>query len=346
MIGRGRTVNNNFMLILVTGGAGFIGSNFIRHILKKYRNYKIINLDKLTYAGNLDNLKDIKNNSRYKFVKGDICDAKLMNEIMKKVDLVINFAAETHVDRSIHQADDFIKTNFYGTYILLDAVKKNKVKRFLQISTDEVYGSIKKGYFTEESQIKPNSPYSAAKASADLLVRSYWTTYKLPVLITRSSNNFGPYQYPEKVIPLFITNALEDRMLPLYGDGKNVRDWIYVEDNCQAIDVVLHKGRLGEVYNIGGGNELSNIVLTKTILKQLNKKETLIQYVDDRLGHDRRYALSCHKIENELGWKPKYTFQEAVKLTVNWYVKNISWWKKIKDRQEQYKNFYKKQYKI
>ncbi|MFN3966323.1 MAG: dTDP-glucose 4,6-dehydratase, partial [Endomicrobiia bacterium] len=279
------------MRILVTGGCGFIGSNFIRYILKKYHEYKIINLDKLTYAGNPDNLKDIEKNKNYKFVKGDICDSKIVDKLVKEVDCIINFAAESHVDRSILEPGSFLKTDVFGTYTLLESAKKNNIKRYIQISTDEVYGSIENGSFTEESPLRPNSPYSASKASADMLCRAYFVTYNLPVIITRSSNNFGPYQYPEKIIPLFITNALEDKLLPVYGDGKNIRDWIYVLDNCKAIDLVLHKGKPGEIYNIGGGNEIQNIELTKKILKLLNKPESLIKFVEDRAGHDRRYSL-------------------------------------------------------
>ena len=247
------------MRLLVTGGAGFIGSNFIRHIIKKYPQNEIINLDKLTYAGNLDNLKDIENNSNYTFVKGDICDRKIVNELSKDVEAIVNFAAQSHVDRSIIDALDFIKTNIDGTYNLLEATKKHNISRFIQISTDEVYGSTDQGSFKETSPLRPRSPYAASKAGADMLVHSYWATFNLPVLVARSSNNFGPYQYPEKIIPLFITNALEDRPLPLYGDGMNVRDWLYVIDNCEAIDLVLHKGKEGEIYNIGGGNELRNL---------------------------------------------------------------------------------------
>lgn len=318
------------MKILVTGGAGFIGSNFIRHIINKYPQYEIVNLDKLTYCGNLENLKDIENNPKYKFIKGDICDEKIVDEIVKDFDVVVNFAAQTHVDRSIEDPSDFIRTNVYGTYVLLEAIKKYN-KKLLYISTDEVYGSIQKGSFTEVSPLNPSSPYAATKASADLLVNSYYVTFNLPVVITRSSNNFGPYQFPEKVIPLFITNAIEDIEVPLYGDGKNVRDWLYVLDNCEAIDLVLHKGKEGEIYNIGGGYELPNIELTKMILESLDKAEDLIKPVKDRLGHDRRYSLDCEKIKSELGWKPRYSFEEALKDTVQWYKDNESWWRKLKE---------------
>ena len=331
------------MNILVTGGCGFIGSNFIKYILKKYSSYKIVNLDKLTYAGNLDNLKDVEKNKNYKFIKGDICNKRIVEKIAKHVDCIINFAAETHVDRSILEAGSFIKTDVYGTYILLEAAKKYRHKKYIQISTDEVYGSIDKGSFTEESRLKPNSPYSASKTSADLLCRSYFVTYGVPVVITRSSNNYGPYQYPEKVIPLFITNAIEDKPLPLYGDGKNVRDWLYVMDNCSGIDTVLCKGTAGEVYNIGGDNEITNIELTKSILKILNKPFSLIKPVADRLGHDRRYSLDCSKLM-KLGWKPKRKFNETLKETIEWYIVNKKWWKKLKDNK--FNQYYKRQYKI
>jgi dTDP-glucose 4,6-dehydratase len=316
----------------VTGGAGFIGSNFIRHIIKKYPQNEIINLDKLTYAGNLDNLKDIENNSNYTFVKGDICDRKIVNELSKDVEAIINFAAQSHVDRSIIDASDFIKTNIDGTYNLLEAAKRYSISRFVQISTDECYGSIGKGSFKETDSLSPNSPYAASKAAADMLVYSYWVTFNLPVIVVRSSNNFGPYQYPEKIISLFITNALENKHLPLYGDGMNVRDWLYVVDNCEAIDMVLHKGKEGEIYNIGGGNELKNIDLTRMVLNILGKPESLIQPVKDRPGHDRRYSLDCSKIERELGWTPRFDFERMLKETVKWYVDNQWWWRKLKDK--------------
>ena len=320
------------MRLLVTGGAGFIGSNFIRYIIKKYPDYKIINLDKLTYAGNLDNLKDIENNSNYTFVKGDICDRRIVNELSKDVNAIVNFAAQSHVDRSIIDASDFIRTNIDGTYNLLEATKRYNISRFVQASTDEVYGSIEEGSFKETSPLSPNSPYAASKAAADMLVHSYRVTFNLPVIVARSSNNFGPYQYPEKIIPLFITNALEDKPLPLYGDGMNVRDWLYVIDNCEGIDLILHRGREGEIYNIGGGNELRNIDLTRMVLKILGKPESLIQPVKDRPGHDRRYSLDSSKIERELGWTPNFNFERALEETVEWYVDNHWWWKKLKDK--------------
>ena len=317
------------MKLLVTGGAGFIGSNFIRLIVNKYPDYKVVNLDKLTYCGNLANLKDIEKSKNYKFVKGDICDKKAVEEAMKGCDMVLNFAAETHVDRSIADAGVFVKTDVLGTYNLLEAARKFKIKKYIQASTDEVYGSIEKGSFKENDNLNPNSPYAASKAGADMLVRSYIVTYKLPAVITRSSNNFGPYQYPEKVIPLFITNLLEGKKVPLYGDGLNVRDWIYVIDNCEAIDFIMHNGEEGEIYNIAGGNEIANIRLTKMILEGVGRDEGFIDYVKDRLGHDRRYSLDCSKI-NKLGWKPRFEFHKALKETIKWYKENESWWKKLK----------------
>ena len=322
---------SKYKKILITGGAGFIGSNFIRYILQKTKA-KIINLDKLTYSGNIDNLSDIKNNPRYKFVKGDIANEKLVSKLVKGCDAIINFAAESHVDRSIKDSRAFMQTNVIGTQVLLDAARKYKIKRFIQISTDEVYGSIKSGYFTENSNLAPNSPYAASKAAADILARSYFVTHKLPVIIVRSSNNFGPYQYTEKLIPLFITNALENKKLPVYADGTNVREWIYVTDNCSAINFVLNKGKDGEVYNIGSGNELKNIVLTKKILKLLDKKENLIKFVKDRPGHDKRYALKLSKLKS-LGWKPDKKFDAGLKETVLWYKENVKWWKKLKKKE-------------
>jgi len=322
------------MRLLVTGGAGFIGSNFIRHIIKKYPQYKIINLDKLTYAGNLDNLKEIESNSNYTFVKGDICDRKIVDELSKDVEAIVNFAAQSHVDRSIIDASDFLRTNIDGTNNLLEATKRHNISRFIQISTDEVYGSIEKGSFKETDILSPSSPYAASKAAADMVVHSYRVTFNLPTIVARSTNNFGPYQYPEKIIPLFITNALEDKTLPLYGDGMNVRDWLYVIDNCEAIDLILHKGKEGEIYNIGGGNELRNIDLTRIVLKVLGKPESLIQPVKDRQGHDRRYSLDCSKIKKGLGWTPGFDFETALEETVKWYVDNQWWWKKLKAKSE------------
>jgi len=316
------------MKLLITGGAGFIGSNFVRHILQKYPDYKVTNLDKLTYAGNLENLGDIESNPNYKFIKGDICDAEVVNGLVKDADVIAHFAAESHVDRSIDGPSEFIQTNILGTQILLEAARTNNIKLFLHISTDEVYGSVEEGFSKESDLLEPNSPYSASKASADLLVRSYQATYGLPAIITRSSNNFGPYQYPEKVIPLFVTNLLKDKKVPLYGDGLNVRDWIYVLDNCEAIDFVLHKGKTGEAYNIASGNLLSNIELTKQILGIMGKPESFIEYVKDRLGHDRRYALDTAKL-NQLGWQPRHSFKEGLDKTAQWYKSNEKWWKAI-----------------
>lgn len=314
--------------LLITGGAGFIGSNFIRHILTKYDDYKIVNLDKLTYCGNLDNLKDIEKDKRYKFIKGDITDVRVVDRIVKDCDIILNFAAESHVDRSIEDPNCFVKTNVFGTHVLLEAAKRFGVELFIQISTDEVYGSTLKGAFREDSGLMPNSPYSASKAAGDLLARSYFVTYKLPVMITRSSNNFGPYQYPEKVIPLFITNLLNDKKVPLYADGMNVRDWLFVIDNCEAIDFIMHKGLPGEIYNIGGGNEITNIELTRAILRILDKDERLIEFVKDRPGHDKRYALDITKMK-ALGWQPRHDFKSALELTVGWYKKNEKWWERL-----------------
>ena len=321
------------MRLLVTGGAGFIGNCFVRHILNKYPDYKVINLDALTYAGNLENLKDVENNPNYKFVHGNICDKKLVRELMAEVDACVNFAAESHVDRSITGPEIFVETNIPGTLNLLQNAKEFKIDRYLQVSTDEVYGTLgKTGYFTEETPLAPNSPYSASKTGADLLVRAYYETYKMPVLTTRCSNNYGPYQYPEKLIPLFISNLLNGKQVPVYGDGMNVRDWLYVYDHCAAIDTVLHKGRVGEVYNIGGNNEKANIEITKLLIKELGKDESSIKYVEDRLGHDRRYAIDSSKIQKELGWSPSVTFEEGIKLTIDWYLKNQDWIEHIEAR--------------
>lgn len=317
------------MRLLVTGGCGFIGSNFIRYILNNHPSYRIINLDKLTYAGNPENLMDVRANKNYTFIKGDICDSKLINRAITKCDCLLNFAAETHVDRSIQNASSFVATNVQGTFILLEAAKRRGLKRFIQISTDEVYGSVLKGKSREIDPLFPNSPYSASKAAADHLARSYYVTYKLPVIITRSSNNFGPYQYPEKIIPLFITNILENKKVPLYGDGLHRRDWLYVLDNCRAIDCVLHKGKAGEVYNIGVGSEIPNIILTRRILKLMRAPESFISTVKDRLGHDRRYALDCRKVR-ALGWSPSFSFSQGLWLTIDWYKENQRWWKRLK----------------
>ena len=311
--------------ILVTGGAGFIGSNFIRHMLNK-KDCKITNLDKLTYAGNLENLKDAGGNKNYTFIKGDICDKKIVEKAAEGKDAIINFAAETHVDRSITGPEPFIRTDVFGTFTLLDVARKFSVKKYIQISTDEVYGSIDNGSFKETDILKPSSPYSASKAGGDLLAMSYFTTYGLPVVITRSSNNFGPFQYPEKLIPVLIIKALRNEPLPIYGDGKNVRDWIYVLDNCRAIDAILNKGKPGEIYNVGGGHEKQNIEIANLILERLNKPKSLITFVKDRPGHDRRYSLDCSKI-NAIGWRPTENFKEALFKTVDWYVTNGWFWK-------------------
>ena len=323
------------MKLLVTGGAGFIGSCFVRHILNKYNDYQVINLDALTYAGNIENLDDVKNNPNYTFVHGNICDKKLARELIidGNVDAVINFAAESHVDRSITGPEIFIETNVQGTLNLLQASKEANIHRFLQVSTDEVYGTLgKDGYFYETTPLAPNSPYSASKASADMLVRAYYETYKMPVLNTRCSNNYGPYQYPEKLIPFFISQLLKGEKVPVYGDGLNVRDWLYVYDHCSAIDTVLHKGRVGEVYNIGGHNEKTNMGITKIILDAMGKDESSIKYVEDRLGHDKRYAIDNHKIQSELGWQPSLTFEEGIKLTIDWYLNNQEWMKSIENK--------------
>ncbi|HZG59612.1 MAG TPA: dTDP-glucose 4,6-dehydratase [Anoxybacillus sp.] len=332
------------MKVLITGGAGFIGSNFVNYMVRKYPSYQIINLDALTYAGNLENVKEVENKPNYRFVKGDITDRDLIESLFSEgIDVVVNFAAESHVDRSIADPGIFVKTNIQGTQVLLDAAKKYSVKKYIQISTDEVYGTLgETGYFTETTPLAPNSPYSASKAGADLLVRAYHETYGLPVNITRCSNNYGPYHFPEKLIPLMIINALNDRPLPVYGDGLNVRDWLHVEDHCSAIDLVLHHGRNGEVYNIGGNNERTNIEVVKAILRYLNKPESLITFVEDRLGHDRRYAIDATKIREELGWQPKYTFEEGLKKTIDWYLENRSWWENILSGE--YKEYYERQY--
>lgn len=329
--------------ILVTGGAGFIGSNFVKYMLDKYPDYEIINLDALTYCGNLENLKDIENHENYTFTKGDIRDKDLVKDLVSKVDYVINFAAESHVDRSIEDPEIFIKSNVLGTQVLLNASKEFGVEKYIQISTDEVYGTLgETGYFTENTPLQPNSPYSASKAGADLITRAYFETFDLPVNITRCSNNYGPYQFPEKLIPLMISNALEDKKLPIYGDGKNIRDWLHVYDHCQAIDLVLHEGKPGEVYNIGGHNERENIQIVKLIIDALGKDESLIEYVSDRLGHDRRYAIDSDKITDELGWKPKYTFETGIKETIKWYLDNQDWMNQVKSGE--YQQYYEKMY--
>ncbi len=319
--------------ILVTGGAGFIGSCYVRHILNKHPEYRIINIDALTYCGNLENLKDIENNSNYRFVHGNICDRDLIRTLVRECDCVVNFAAESHVDNSIKHPEIFVETNVQGTLNLLQACKEIGIERYLQVSTDEVYGTLgKTGYFYETTPLAPNSPYSASKAGADLLVRAYYETYKLPVLNTRCSNNYGPYQYPEKLIPFFISRLLRGEKVPVYGDGMNVRDWLYVYDHCEAIDEVLHKGQIGQVYNIGGHNEKTNLEITHLILEAMGKDESSIEYVQDRLGHDRRYAISNDKITAELGWEPSVTFEQGIKMTIDWYLKNQDWIKHIESK--------------
>ena len=329
------------MKILVTGGAGFIGSNFVRHVLARHPGDSVVNLDKLTYAGNAENLRDVERDARYRFVKGDICDGALVRDLMAAVDAVVHFAAETHVDRSNLGADEFLRTNVTGTFTLLEAARGRRLARFIAVGTDEVYGSIARGASREVDPLNPSNPYSASKAAADLLARAYWTTHKLPVIVTRSSNNFGPYQYPEKVIPLFVTNALDEVPLPLYGDGKNVRDWLYVLDNCAAIDIVLRKGKDGEIYNIGGGNEVENVVLTRQILRLTGKPETLIKPVADRPGHDRRYSVDCAKVRR-LGWEPRHPFPAALAATVRWYLEHEAWWRPLKSGE--FRAYYERQY--
>lgn len=333
--------------LLVTGGAGFIGSNFVKYILKN-SEYNVINFDKLTYAGNLENLSDIEKNERYKFVKADICDLEEVKKIVSEnnVDTIVNFAAESHVDRSILGAREFVVTNVLGTQVLLDCAKELKLEKFLQVSTDEVYGSLpeddKSIKFTEETPLASNSPYSSSKAGADLLCRAYYHTHNLPVLITRCSNNYGPYQFPEKLIPLMIAKAIDGEKLPVYGDGKNVRDWLYVDDHCSGILAVLEKGKNGDVYNIGGNNEWYNIDIVKLILKLLGKPEDNITYVKDRPGHDRRYAIDSSKIMKELGWAPKYQFPEGIEKTIQWYLDNEQWWRKVMSGE--YLKYYEKNY--
>ena len=338
------------MKIIVTGGAGFIGGNFVHHMVNKYPEYQIINLDLLTYAGNLETLKPVEDKPNYKFVHGDIADRDFVFKLFEeeKPDIVVNFAAESHVDRSITDPEAFVRTNVMGTTTLLDACRTYGIKRYHQVSTDEVYGDLPLDrpdlFFTEETNLKTSSPYSASKAGADLLVMAYHRTYKIPTTISRCSNNYGPYHFPEKLIPLMIINALSDKKLPVYGDGKNVRDWLYVEDHCHAIDLILQKGRVGEVYNIGGHNERANIDVVKTILKELGKPEDLIEYVTDRKGHDRRYAIDPTKIHTELGWEPETKFEDGIKKTVKWYLEHRDWWMGIisGDYQTYYERMYDK----
>lgn len=332
------------MKLLITGGAGFIGSNFVHHILKTYPDYEIVNLDVLTYAGNLENLKDVEKNLNYHFVKGDICDAKLVDELVKDVDVIVHFAAESHVDRSILDPEAFIKTNVMGTYTLLESARKNGGKRFHHVSTDEVFGSLgaDEAPFSELTPYDPRSPYSASKAASDHLVRAYHHTYGLPITISNCSNNYGPYHFPEKLIPLIITNLLEDKKIPIYGDGMQVRDWLHVEDHCRAIDTIIHKGKMGETYCVGGDGEKPNIEIAKTILKILGKDESMIEYVEDRKGHDRRYAIDFSKLKNEFGWQPQVAFEEGIMKTVQWFQENEAWWKDVKSGE--YQKYYESQY--
>ena len=325
------------MNVIVTGGAGFIGSNFVRHMLNTYPDYTIINLDLLTYAGNKESLADLIDNPKHVFVEGNITDRDLLDQLITdyKIDGIINFAAESHVDRSILNPEVFVETNIQGTLALLDAARKHKLKKYVQVSTDEVYGSLgAEGYFTEDTPLAPNSPYSASKAGADMLVRSYFETYGMDVNITRCSNNYGPYHFPEKLIPLMITNAMDQKNLPIYGDGKNIRDWLHVTDHCAAIDLVFHKGKSGEVYNVGGHNERTNNQIVDLIVDRLDVSKDLVTYVEDRLGHDRRYAIDPIKLETELGWKPKYTFDTGIVETIDWYLANEAWWRPLKEKAE------------
>jgi dTDP-glucose 4,6-dehydratase len=337
----GRTISGK--TLLVTGGAGFIGSNFIHYWLAKYPDSRVINLDKLTYAGNLDNLKEIENDPRYEFIQGDICDRQVVGDIFKRVDGVVHLAAETHVDRSILDAGEFVKTDVLGSFVLFEACRQADIEFFIHVSTDEVYGSREEGFFQEGDPLNPTSPYSASKAGGDRLAYAYTKTYGLPIIICRPSNNYGPYQYPEKFIPLFTTNALEGKDLPLYGKGLNVRDWLFVHDNCRAIDILIQKGQLGEVYNIGANDEVTNIVVAERILEILGKSKDLIRYVPDRKGHDLRYALDCSKI-HQVGWKPEKKLDDALGETVRWYEAHPDWWKKIKEKSKEFQSFYEAYY--
>ncbi|MDW8071200.1 MAG: dTDP-glucose 4,6-dehydratase [Anaerolineae bacterium] len=330
--------------ILVTGGAGFIGSNFVHYMLEKYPDYRVVVLDKLTYAGNLDNLRDLEQEPRYHFVHGDICDIERVEQVMREyaIDTIVNFAAESHVDRSLMEPGAFIQTDVFGTYVLLEAARKFGVERYHQVSTDEVYGEILEGRARETDRLHTRSPYSASKAGGDLMCLAYFTSFGVPVTITRGSNNIGPYQYPEKVVPLFITNAIDDIPLPVYGDGSQMRDYQYVLDHCEGIDVVLHRGQPGEIYNLGTGVEVCNLYMAQLILQLLGKPQSLIRFVADRPGHDRRYALDCSKIQS-LGWRSRHTFEEALEKTVRWYVDNPWWWRKIKSG-EHYRAYYARQY--
>ncbi len=329
---------------LITGGAGFIGSNFVRYLLDRYEDIRVVVLDKLTYAGNLDNLLDVQDDPRYHFVRGDICDKEVVERVIQEhdIDTIVNFAAETHVDRSIMDPDAFIQTDVYGTYVLLEAARRFRLERYHQISTDEVYGDVPPGHSSLETDpVAPRSPYAASKASADLMVLAYHTTYGLPITITRGANNIGPYQYPEKVVPLFATNAIDDLPLPVYGDGRQMRDYQYVLDHCEAIDIVLQRGKIGEIYNVGTGQEMENLKMVEILLDELGKPRSLIQHVEDRPGHDRRYSLNVDKLKS-LGWRPRHTHEEAIRKTVRWYVENEWWWRKIKSGE--FQEYYRRQY--
>lgn len=336
------------MKIIITGGAGFIGGNFIHYMSEKYPDYQIVCLDNLTYAGNMETLTPVLSNNNFKFIKGDIADREFIFSLFEeeKPDVIVNFAAESHVDRSITDPEIFLRTNILGTGVLLDACRKYGIKRYHQVSTDEVYGDLPLDrpdlFFTEETPLHTSSPYSASKASSDLLVQSYYRTFQLPVTISRCSNNYGPYHFPEKLIPLMIANALTDKPLPVYGKGENVRDWLYVEDHCSAIDLIIHEGKAGEIYNVGGHNERTNLLVVKTVLRELGKGEELIQFVTDRPGHDRRYAINPEKISRELGWKPKTSFEEGIKKTIEWYLKHKEWWENIINGE--YRSYYEKMY--
>lgn len=331
------------MRYLITGGAGFIGSHFVHELLERQEDAQVVNLDLLTYAGNPDNLADLKNDSRHRFVQGDICDRALVDGLMAESDVVVHFAAESFVDKSIYNAEHFIRTDIYGTFVLLETARKHGIKKFIHISTDEVYGSVEDGSFTENDNVMPTNPYAASKAGADRLAYSFFKTYDLPVIITRSCNNYGPNQYPEKLIPLFITNAMQDLSLPVYGDGRQVRDWLYVRDHCSALLFLLQTGTPGEVYNVSANQECVNLEITETILKALNKPSSLIRHVTDRPGHDRRYSLDSSKLR-KLGWKPAWDLQRGMSHTIEWYVTNRAWWEKIRERQVEFRKFYDQHY--
>ena len=337
-------VNDSLVQVLVTGGAGFIGSNFVLHALAAHSNWRVTTLDKLTYAGRMENLRDIADDQRHTFVQGDVTDPTVVDPLVRRAEIIVHFAAETHVDRSLQDAGSFITTDVFGSFVLLDAARRSsQLRRFVQISTDEVYGSIESGSSTEADEIKPRNPYAASKAGADRLAYSYWSSHNVPVIITRASNNYGPRQFPEKIIPLFVTNAIDQQPLPLYGDGRHIRDWLHVEDHCQALDLLIERGENGEVYNIGGGNEVANIDLTNRILTMLDRPSSLITPVSDRPGHDRRYSLDTTKLR-ALGWHPQHQFPEGLQATVEWYRDNEWWWRSIKETDPAYRDYYKTQY--